>query len=623
MKYIIGFLILLLCCGTVVADTHIYTPGVYTSNTNELYVWSGSGSVYVTGYARSTQNLEDRNTQTCLQASRVRFYDGALVDEISGYVSDTTCDSNSNPSGVSGSQVMTPTDRVSCGGDWDSFARCRMCDTSYSAYITLIVSIEDPFTVSGTVSCVTNTTLSVKNGSLYYFIGYSGSNTSYSFQVMNNTDYVLTFSDGHYYEFSVSGENVVYNHDGCIYTSYRFEDRCGNLIPDSEGTYVAWLGSSWLSITEFDAPNGILDILNSSADALTVESVTFAGAVRWGIDPAVSGTTYSLQNPDIAWWLKVIVQNASDGTPLNDAMVNINQSCYCADGYFTANKRTVNGVADFNGMSLQDASIHVSKDGYKFLDDNSTGYSATLSCRTNFSGKTWIIKLAPSNSENESEWYEVQNKVTIHFKDVTGTRTSKISDTDASVRLCYENNNTDDEAMTLKFQSSSTHSYYTDEQSYTIPHSEIGYKTILNSYFTPWEYAYRAVIYNSSIYGWNMTIPLTVRNTTKEETLHYQNLTTNLHFYHESDGQIDYRENMVILSVADSNNATLMDIDLEVWKDGALLCYKNLSAFDYTGSYNTYEPTFDYVSGSNYTAKMYGFDRTLLEVRYVHYHGKG
>jgi len=488
--------------------------------------------------------------------------------------------------------------------------------------VTLIIanaSMEE-FTVSGTTGCVDN---------VYLYYGTTLLNTtdtpaegvgSYSYEVLNGTTYRLLY-DSFEYEFTVNGENIEYNRNNCIYTHYRLEERCGNLIPDSEGIYVEWQDSSWLAITPFYAPSGIFSILNSIATGITVESQTFIGKTRWGLDPITNDTTYALLNPNIAWGLKIIVQNESDDTLIDDAMVRVEQGCYCTGEYSTRQKMTVNGMVEFGDMSLQDASLHVTKAGYKFVDENSTGYNVFLSGRTNFSSKTWIVKLAPNTGENASEWYEVNYSTGIHFKDINGNRTSQILDSDSEVYLYYENNNSENEAMTLKFQSSSTHSYFIDEDSWNIPAGEIGHKTIPQAKFTPWNYAYRAVIYNSSIYGWNITIPLTVRNETKEETLHYENLTTNLGFLYANDGKIDYRENMEIATHAYSNNTTLMNIDLEIWKDGALLCYKNLSATDYAGAdypyYYIYEPVFEYVSGSNYTAKMYGFDRTLLEVRFV------
>ena len=486
--------------------------------------------------------------------------------------------------------------------------------------LAVLIASDEYYNVTGDMECLDYVYMYINHSGTWYKVN-NETDTSYDFSIIHNYTYKLVFSDDHEYEFTCNNSHVNYDYDDCVHTQYRFEESCGNLIPDSEGLYIENYGLFGDSIKDFYASDGILDIGNTSADFMYVYTDTFIGKTGWIIDPVEDGYTYTLENPNIAWGLKVIVVNESDGALIDGAMVKVDQSCYCTSGYSTRQKTTVNGMVEFGDMSLQDASLMVMATGYKILNENSTSYSAFLSGRTNFSSKTWIVKMAPTWSNNTSTFYESGNKVDIHFRNENGNRTSQILDTDTEVYLYYENNNSNEEAMTLKFQSSSTHSHFIDEDSWTIAHDDIGHKTILNADFTPWTYAYRAVIYNSSIYGWNLTIPLTVRNETKEETLHYENLTTNLWFRHEADGKIDYREDMQIVSHARSNNTTLMSIDLELWKDGALLCYTNLTETDYENAdfpyYYTYEPVYDYVPGSNYTTKMYGFDRTLLEVRYL------
>jgi hypothetical protein len=507
-------------------------------------------------------------------------------------------------------------------------ARAAVFDTSGytqpgesgSAFVRMTVTAGNIYNLSGTTECLTSVSL-YDERDILIDTDALGDNDYMFYNLIDNKTYTIIFNDAHEYEFTVNGSDIVYDYDDCTHTQYRFKEKCGNLIPDSEGLYIENDGVIVLAIEDFYTSDGILDIGNSTADHIYIYADTFIGRTGWVIDPVVADTQYTLTNPNIAWGLKVIVVNDSDGSLIDDAMVKVDQTCYCTDGYSTRQKMTVAGTVGFTDMSLQDASLFVMKSGYKIVDENTTGYDVFLSGRTNFSSKTWLVKLAPSWSNNTSEWFEVQYKTDIHFKDTGGNRTSQIRDTDAYVDLYYENNNSNEEAMTLKFQSSSTHTYFIDEDSWSIAHDDIGYKRITTGYFTPYTYAYRAVIYNSSIYGWNITIPLTVRNGTKEETLHYENLTTNLWFRHEKDGRIDYREDMQIVSHAQSNNTTLMNIDLELWKGGALLCYKNMTDTDYSGATYPYfymwEPVYDYVPGSNYTTKMYGFDRTLLEVRYL------
>lgn len=484
-----------------------------------------------------------------------------------------------------------------------------------------VIFTTDPiYHISGSTDCLSEVKLyHNQSGTWTYMINDSLDDNHYKFNITTGIDFKLVFNNGHYYIFNVTGDEV-YNYNGCICTHYRLEESCGNLIPDSEGYYCEWRGAQ-ITCYPFYAPTGILTITESTATQIEILTDTFAGAYSWILPDVVNDTTYTLTNPYISWGLKVIVQNRTDDTLINDATVRTNQSCYCASGDSIRQKKTIAGQVTYGDMSLQDASIWVYATGYKTLDENSTGYSAFLSGRSNFSSKTWIVKLEPNSGNGTSEWHETARATDIHFRGVSGNVTSKILNTDAYVRLYYQNNNSQEESMTLKFQSSSTHSYFSDELSWEIPHNEAGYKEITTAYFTPCDYSYRAVMYNSSIYGWNLTIPLTVRDATSETEQHYENLTTLVWFMHASDGRIDYREDIDIGIHACSNNTTLMTVDVEVYKDSVLLCYKNLTATDFINAdfpyYYVYEPQYSYVSGANYSVRMYGFDRTLLETDYV------
>lgn len=492
---------------------------------------------------------------------------------------------------------------------------------SANAWVRVMITSDSVYNVSGTTGCLSNVSLYYNGDKIDYNDNLTEADYYIFYHLIDSETYKLVFDNGHEYEFTVNGSDTVYNYDGCIHTTYHLKESCSNLIPDSEGYFCEnWVGGGGICRNFYES-NGILDISNTTALTMEIYTDTFIGETGWTINPVVDGTVYVLENPNIAWGLKVIVQNDTDGTLIDGAMVKVNQDCYCTSGYSTRQKMSVSGMASFTDMSLQDASLLVMKTGYKPIDENSTGYAATLSGRSNFSSKTWVVKLAPSSSNNSSSFYEVSNKVDIHFVDVNGNRTSQILDTDSEVYLYYENNNTEEEAMSLKFQSSSTHTYFINEQSWTIAHDGIGHKTIANSYFTPWDYSYRAVIYNSSIHGWNITIPLTVRNETKEVDQHYKNLTTLLFFMYASDGKVDFRDNMRVGIHACSNNTTLMTVDVELWKDGVYIACNNLTGTDFTKAsypyYVMWDPVFDYVTGSNYSVRMYGFDRTLLKTDYV------
>ena len=616
--------------GVGYAETNIMTGSVHVNGV----VGSGAPTVGI-GYLNNTDSLVGNvSVHGSYYYKAYKRYWGQTVSE-SIYIIPTNDEvllyedfrqsSPQDPPGIESSGVDSLTRSLASNMDVKlrvSIAGSYEAPPSYGyvkAYA--IFTTNSIYHISGTTDCVNNVSLYYNNsGSWTYMITDSLTNDYYNFNVTNGTDFKLIFDDGHSYEFNVTG-NIVYNYDACVKTTYKFWESCDNLIPDTDGWYSAGWTSGGGYSKYFYAPDGILDISNESLSDIDIYTTTFAGTQFWKYDEVLPDHTYPLRNIHISWGLKVIVQNESNDALIDGAMVKVDQTCYCTSDYSTRQKLTVNGMTQFGEMSLQDASLLVMKDGYKPLSENSTGYSAYLSGRSNFSSKTWIVKLANTSSNNSSSFYEVNNTVDIHFVDVTGNRTSKILDTDSEVYLYYENNNTEKEAMTLKFQSSATHTYFIDEQSWTIPYDAIGHKTIANSYFTPWDYSYRAIIYNSSIYGWNMTIPLTVRNGTREEEQHYENLTTGLWFLYASDGKVDYRNDMKVAIHAGSNNTTLLNIDVELWKDGVYIACKNLTATDFTGAdfpyYYTWNPVFDYITGSNYSVRMYGFDRTLLETDYV------
>ena len=607
----------------------IVLSGVGSAWSGDYYCWN-NGHEYEyysnTGdwisYHSSGHDLYIHWTVTCSSANR--FIRQSMIN------GDTNCAGtyhNIDDTLCWGSTSCSGCEHITGGSSYRG-----MQIVEYGNFASTIEFIVSPYAtlpyynVTGNTSCVSKVELHRYNSvdGYYYEIEDNTTVGSYSFDVLDNYTYRLYFKPGSSYTtFTVNGSDEIIDVDDCTYTKYRFEETCGNLIPDSEGYYQEWDPDEmvYTNTKYFHAPDGILDIVNSSATAFIVYTDTFIGRTGWHIDPVVPNATYTLTNPNIDWKLKVIVQNESDGELIEDAMVKIDQSCYCTSGNSTRQKKTVSGMSQFEDMSLQDASLFVMASGYKILEENSTGYNVFLSGRAGFDSKTWIVKMANSSCNNSSTWYESAANTSIFFKDVDGNRTSQILDTDAYVDLYYSNNNTDESNMTLKFQSTSTHTYFIDERTYDIPWGESGYKRITTGYFTPQSYSYRAIMYNSSIYGWNITIPLTVRNGTSEEEHNYQNLTTNMWVVYAEDGKIDYREDIRVAVHAKSINTTLMAIDVELWDNGVYKKKVNLTAMDFSGASIPYlyiwSPSYNYESGHNYSVRMYGYDRTLLKTDYV------
>jgi hypothetical protein len=259
----------------------------------------------------------------------------------------------------------------------------------------------DIFNVTGDTCGLSYVDLYAWNGTTYNYIKRDNLvvDNEYFFEIHNTTTYYLQFDNDHQYQFTCS-EDIIYNYDACIQTTYKFVDLCENLIPDSEGYYCEYTNDI-ISCNYFKESTGILNISNSSATKIEIYTNTFIGQTKWLIDPVVNGTTYIVINPNIAWSLKVIIQNESDESLIDGGMVKVEQDCYCTSGYTTRQKLTVNGLVSFSDMSLQDASLFVMAAGYKTIDISSTNYSSFLSGLSNFSSKTWLVKLAPLGSDNE------------------------------------------------------------------------------------------------------------------------------------------------------------------------------------------------------------------------------
>jgi len=74
------------------------------------------------------------------------------------------------------------------------------------------------FTISGSTECLDYVNLYVHNGTNYILMGNNSlSGDSYSFDVFNNTPYMLLFSDGAYYDFTCTGSDVTFDYGACIY----------------------------------------------------------------------------------------------------------------------------------------------------------------------------------------------------------------------------------------------------------------------------------------------------------------------------------------------------------------------------------------------------------------------
>jgi hypothetical protein len=510
-------------------------------------------------------------------------------------------------------------------------------DLSTSHSTCIFYNPDNNYVLSGNVSCAP--------GNLYLYIytdswieiGYDSmsDDDSYYFDIIDGYDYKLVFGDNHEYEFTCDG-NKIYDYDICEYITMNFYDRC--LTP------VNGLANIYWSTTSPNA-NGVI------IDGYTWEGFIFEDNVEIGDNIYVILTwyngnqyyTYSVtESPQIIditnlpIYYEMGVKTVTDaGAPISGVQVSVSQSC-AYDG--TKNKVTSGGWAWFTGCSNTGGSLTVSKAGYK----SATMPFPTLMATAWDYRTSYIISMESDGSANDTsgdfndtiinidevvtpdEEYNLDDNnadlhdgVEIWFTNEGGHRTTKISDTDTYVDLWFVNKNSNESSMTLEFQQSYTGNYYWDNLNWTIAYKKFGFKRIYNINFIPYYYYYRGKIYNDELLQWDRIRYLDVRNETKEEEEHYENLSTGLWFRHATvDHKIDYRNDIEIVCNAASNNTTLLDLDIELYNGSVLVDYINLTWADFSGAsikwFYIWEPDYDYTNGYNYTTKMIGYNGYVL-----------
>lgn len=220
LVFVVAVLLLLLASGAGSADTPIYAEGTYTNTHGTTYRWLGGYDVHVDAYSHSAENFRNTTATTpnCQHASAVQFRDSSYslkAESSSGYVTDITCDTNPNPAPASMSGNV--------GHGWyvivsrySNYLYCYTCAGGDEAPVSVTFSSEDIYTVSGSTACLDNVTLYIHDGSTYQPQNYSTLGSSYSFPIFENHDYTLVFSNGAYYDFTCTGDEV-FDYDVCIW----------------------------------------------------------------------------------------------------------------------------------------------------------------------------------------------------------------------------------------------------------------------------------------------------------------------------------------------------------------------------------------------------------------------
>jgi hypothetical protein len=441
----------------------------------------------------------------------------------------------------------------------------------------------------------------------------------YQFMLGNNTDYKLIFSDGHEYEFSYIDTAITYDYSICNYITLNFKDNCGNLLPE---TWGRWYTPNESFSNLFHTSSGSYDILYDNPDYLELQVFSAIGKLWYNIANPQE-TSYTILNDKIAWHNNIYINDGNTSAKIEDALVTFSQDCIIDSSIYPVRQKYSNadGYACFGQCELDMAYITVTATGYKPLSDS----ISPIHLDAFNLGQTTIATLYPvDDPTNESTLTESGTIATtyIYFQDNSSHHTNSILDTDEYVDLYYYNNNSESAAMTLKFRKYNIYTGFIDLLSWNIPHDTSGYKRIYNANFSDHTYSYRGYLYNVEIDGWNRIKHLSVRNETKEEIDHYQNLSTNLWFVNKNqEGSIDFREDLSIVAYANSDNSSLLEISLELYNNSVYVDHINLTWADFVSAdtkwFYEWEPDHAYVDEHNYTVRMHGYDYYLLKTDFI------
>ena len=517
--------------------------------------------------------------------------------------------------------------------DNGGYTACELSGTGaydphlYLHIMTVSTTPLNTYTISGSTTCIDNVTIYIKNNAGEYIIdGTNNSGTSYSFDILQNSEYKLVFSNGYEYKFTCTG-NIVYDYDGCGHTTITINDECANLLHNQ----FTWIDDAGNIVYEGrDNPIIIPSSKVNKDDKLVVMWTTWLGALQKTCY-AQFDHPINLYDPFIYWDMEVYVYD-NESNPISGANVDFNQDCVI-NGYPTRNKFTGNdGMASFTQCENKGANLIVSKDGYKTLSTSISGgwydvytptyqVSVTLQSSDSDNSSTWDLINNSINDTNATEIPDdipdvngTPNDINIYFRNMDGDYTTQINDTDNYTRCYYSVNTPDDVDMTLVFQKSFTGYYFYDIDTYShsIDNNSYGYFEIPNSYFNNSDYSYRAYIYD---YAYPFDDRYAYLNVVNQTEPYYDNLTGYCMFMHTNkNGSIDYREDIVCYAYVESDNNSLETVSMELYDNSTLIEYKNLTYSDFLDDniYGWYLG-YNYTLNHNYSLILRGYDGSILD----------
>ena len=479
-------------------------------------------------------------------------------------------------------------------------------NAEFYVYWDNIKFIGGDYTIRGDTSC-NNCVDLLKLIDDTYIFWEQQTGTSYLFDTLNGCEYKLLFSDGHEYVFTANND-IVYDYDSCNYCNIKLVDACGNLLKNvpyavARENYVDYPLSWQTSAT------GIVEVEHGDSDYI---EIYFSGSHDWGRMYAKiyspQDTTWQITHPTIQWINTICIKNASTYEPIQNALVTVVQDCIIDKSlYPTRNKYTdSNGRAVFDQCELNNMVVTVSKEGYTGGD---IGVSIGDLDATHFT-RTVNIYLGAEIPEQIETFYYTD----LYFKNTDGDYAGSVYNNTSYIDLHYYTNNSEHSNMILLFQKGSE-----EILRWNIPYNENSYKRIYNTDFSDAPNLYRGYLYSANktwdkranimVYDWQRPV--------------FGNIQVDIFFYGKNImGDIDYKEDIRIISYAYSNESYLLNISLELYEEDILKEYINLTSQDYEDGiifheylyqhFYDWKPEYAYLNNKNYTVKMIGYDGAYL-----------
>jgi len=467
---------------------------------------------------------------------------------------------------------------------------------SYVQYIIYFTpNGTNKYTISGDTCGITSVNIYLNRSGTNYYLGTKSLNDigdSYLFDIVDNEDYKLTFSDGHEYEFTCNSSDIEYDYNTCTYMTIQLFDDCSNLLLNpftvvydaSQGMKVVYQGH--------DNPISINSADVNIDDELKVIWTTWQGASQ--------STCYvqfdhpvNIYDQQIYWDFQVDVFDDMC-YQIEDALVIWDQDCIInGDEYPKRNGFTdVYGDVKFTLCENDNGLLTVEKQGYKTLDVNVT---SSFDVYTKNYGVNVFLEL--DNSSEESNWTSVNDSwndtnltevpedipdgveytILLYFKNQEGHRISSVLNNTSYVRCFYAIKYPTSVNMTLEFERSINGLGYTVLYTYpySIDNNSCGYMWINNTYFNDPDYIYRAHIYDQTDEHIGRHAYLRVVGVPEE-----QNYTAYA-IFSPNDPLIDYREYIKGKVYANATSGSLPDLSLELYDESNLIEYFNYTQSDF------------------------------------------